>query len=205
MSGKTCVNVVILVFPGVEELDLFGAYAPLVKAGRFVATRREWKVLLAARQRRITCSGGATVSRQHGLDATATATALVLPGGAGVHEAARDPDVLSAIRRAERNGASLYSICSGAFLLGAAGLAAGREVAVHAAKRARLATETGCLPAAGLVRHGGICSVGGRAGPRVKAVSVAFQLLRDLAPETVDPVAARLEVTPGPAAREPAS
>jgi transcriptional regulator GlxA family with amidase domain len=196
MAATTRIDIVIVAYPGVDELDLFGVYAPLVKAGRYGAPGHELAVTIAAAQAEIVCSGGATVRRQAGLDATATATALVLPGGTGVHEAARDDRVLVTIRRAYHRGALVYSICSGAFLLGAAGLAMGRRVAVHAAKQELLASATGCEPASGLVRQGRIFSIGGRSEPGVKAVSMGFQLLRDLAPETVDPVAARLEITP---------
>ncbi|MDF5751640.1 DJ-1/PfpI family protein [Spongiactinospora sp. TRM90649] len=194
---ETRTHIVLLAYPGVDELDLFGAYAPLVKAARYAADGHELAVTIVAADPEIVCGGGAAVRRQAGLEAATGAAALVVPGGAGAREAARDERTLSAVRHAYEDGALVYSICSGAFLLAAAGLTGTGRVSVHAAKRALLAAEIGHEPACGLVRQDRIVSIGGRDEPGVKAVSIAFQLLRDLAPETVEAVAARLEVVPG--------
>jgi AraC family transcriptional regulator, transcriptional activator FtrA len=61
---------------------------------------------------------------EHGLEALATADTIIVPGWNGEPSAA----VLDAVRG---TSARIVSICSGVFLLAAAGLLAGREAATH--------------------------------------------------------------------------
>ena len=70
-------------------------------------------------------TGGFGFLVEHGLEALADADTIVVPGWNG------EPSetVLAAVRA--RTGARLVSICSGVFLLAAAGLLAGREAATH--------------------------------------------------------------------------
>ena len=60
----------------------------------------------------------------------ATADTVVVPG---LDEPGRrrDPDALDAIRAAAQRGARLVSLCTGAFVLGYAGVLAGRKVTTH--------------------------------------------------------------------------
>ncbi|KQX69875.1 helix-turn-helix domain-containing protein [Angustibacter sp. Root456] len=72
---------------------------------------------------------GAQIVPTHGLEAVAGADLVAVP-------AARVRDdypaaVLEALRQAHRDGAILLSVCSGAFLLGAAGLLDGRPCTTH--------------------------------------------------------------------------
>ncbi|ROO62830.1 AraC family transcriptional regulator with amidase-like domain [Micromonospora sp. Llam0] len=55
---------------------------------------------------------------------------LVVVPAASFHDAVAAP-VLDALRAADRRGATLLSVCSGAFVLGAAGLLDGRECTTH--------------------------------------------------------------------------
>lgn len=74
---------------------------------------------------------GFTVSTPHGLDRLDEADLVVVP--AGDTYAVRDypPALLDALRRAVERGARVLSVCSGVFVLGAAGLLDGRRCAVH--------------------------------------------------------------------------
>jgi AraC family transcriptional activator FtrA len=72
----------------------------------------------------------------HGLDALDGAGTVIVPG-AGDEEPS--PAVVAALRAAHRRGARLVSICSGAFVLAAAGLLDGREAATHWRYAGRLA------------------------------------------------------------------
>ncbi|MCO7272353.1 MULTISPECIES: helix-turn-helix domain-containing protein [Cellulosimicrobium] len=74
-------------------------------------------------------SVGAQVVPDHGLDATDDADLLIVPAiRIGSHY---PPEVLDAVRRASDRGALLLSVCSGVFVLAAAGVIEGRRVTTH--------------------------------------------------------------------------
>ncbi|QJW36382.1 helix-turn-helix domain-containing protein [Cellulosimicrobium protaetiae] len=74
-------------------------------------------------------SVGALVVPEHGLDATDDVDLLIVPAiRIGSHY---PPEVLDAVRRASARGALLLSVCSGVFLLAAAGVIEGRRVTTH--------------------------------------------------------------------------
>jgi AraC family transcriptional regulator, transcriptional activator FtrA len=78
----------------------------------------------------VRATGGVTVRAENGLDALRRAGTVVLPGW-------RDPDELpparlvQALRRAYARGARIVTICSGVFVLAAAGLVDGKRVTTH--------------------------------------------------------------------------
>ncbi|MFK0285714.1 helix-turn-helix domain-containing protein [Streptomyces sp. NPDC090499] len=74
---------------------------------------------------------GLTVSTPYGLDRLDEADLIAVP--ASDSNVARDypPELLDALRRAVDRGARVLSVCSGVFVLGAAGLLDGRRCAVH--------------------------------------------------------------------------
>lgn len=187
-------DIVVLAYPGCDELDLFGAYSVLVKAA---ALGQGLRVRLAAREPRVTGSGGATVASAAPLGAVEAADAVVVPGGRGAEQACADEPLLAALRAAAARGAALYAVCSGALLVAAAGLADGRRVAVHHGKRALLRRHPVGEVVAGLTRDGRLCTVGGDRRESVKSVDLAFALLADLAPDAVEAVGARMELRPG--------
>ena len=72
---------------------------------------------------------GAAIVPSHGLDAVRGADLVAVPA-ARVRED-YPPAVLEALRQAHRDGAIVLSVCSGAYLLGAAGLLDGRPCTTH--------------------------------------------------------------------------
>ncbi|NUT46820.1 MAG: helix-turn-helix domain-containing protein [Saccharothrix sp.] len=82
-------------------------------------------------------SVGASLTPDHGLDALADADLVAVPAVKIRDE--YPPHVLDAVRRAHERGSTLLSVCSGAFLLGAAGLLDDRRCTTHWRHAAELA------------------------------------------------------------------
>ncbi|WP_328536516.1 helix-turn-helix domain-containing protein [Streptomyces sp. NBC_00344] len=78
----------------------------------------------------VATSAGYAMHIDDGLGAMEEADTIVLPG-AYPPAGTGSPAVLDAVRRAHRRGARIVSLCSGAFLLAAAGLLDGRRAATH--------------------------------------------------------------------------
>src|SRR3954470_1220358 len=119
------VHVGILLFEGVTQLDLTGPYevlarmpgarVSLVAAGRD-AVRTEW---------------GMRIVPDMSFDASPSFDVLVVPGGWGIDAQLENADVLAFLRSQGENARYVTSVCSGALLLGAAGLLHGYRATTH--------------------------------------------------------------------------
>lgn len=130
-------NVGILIFPDVEILDFCGpfeVFATTVAEGEANgdhAARLFDVMTIAERPEVLACRGGLLVQPNHTLDDHPPLDIIVIPGGFGTEPLLENQRVLDWITRQRRGGALTTSVCTGAFLLGAAGLLDDLRVTSH--------------------------------------------------------------------------
>ena len=130
-------NVGILIFPDVEILDFCGPFEVFASATLPAQTdggpeTRLFEVFtIAERPEVVACRGGLLVQPNHTLDDHPPLDLVVVPGGYGTQREQENPVVLDWIARQRRTGALTTSVCTGAFLLGAAGLLDGLRATTH--------------------------------------------------------------------------
>jgi transcriptional regulator GlxA family with amidase domain len=141
--------IVFLAAPSTQILDVAGPFQVFVRAAElfvqeYPAQKIPYKVLLASSTRR------RSVATNCGLVLTGTETyhtlrgpidTLLIAGGTGVENAARDEELLLWLRRTAQRVRRVGSICTGAFLLASAGLLDGKRATTHWKWAAELANK----------------------------------------------------------------
>lgn len=129
-------NVAVLLYDDVEALDLAGPVEVFTTASR-VALRRApgteppFSLFTTARGRRvIRARAGLTVVPDADLTDTRPIDVLIVPGGVTTAEE-REPETIDWIQSVSAKARLTASVCTGAFLLGRAGLLEGRTVTTH--------------------------------------------------------------------------
>jgi transcriptional regulator GlxA family with amidase domain len=122
----------ILVFDDVEVLDFAGPYEVL-SATNDLAGRPYVKVVVVGTGPEVRCRGGLRIRPEVTLAACPPLDALVVPGGPGADErtTVQDEAILPFLRRVAITTPTIASVCTGAFLLGRAGLLEGHRVTTH--------------------------------------------------------------------------
>ncbi len=125
----------ILAFPAVQLLDVAGPLQVFATANDLAAARGQAPLYAM----RVVSAHAPTVVASAGLGlcvaplprAETALDTLLVAGGPGVHAAAENPVVLNWLRRRATRARRVASVCTGAFLLAAAGLLNGRRAATH--------------------------------------------------------------------------
>lgn len=137
-------RVVIAVFPGIQGLDLVGPLEVFDAAHRVLAHQSPgapgYRVSVVAATRAVlrTESGLRIVPDGTFAGVRGPVDTLLIAGGAGARRASRDPAVSAWVRRVVPRCRRVASVCTGAFVLGSAGVLDGRRATTHWAHAARL-------------------------------------------------------------------
>ena len=133
------INVGILIFDGVEVLDFAGPFEVFSRTRLTpgVDSRRSeesapFRVFTIARTRDpIAATGGLAVIPAHDFAETQRIDLLLVPGGFGTRSLLNDEETLDWIRKTAAEARQVTAVCTGALLLGKAGLLEGRRATTH--------------------------------------------------------------------------
>jgi len=178
-----------LVFPQVQQLDLTGPHDVLASLPG-ATTHLVWKT------REPVASG-------NGLILTPTITyndcppldVICVPGGSGVTDLLQDVQTIAFVRKQAAGARYVTSVCTGALLLGAAGLLRGRRATTHWAFHSLLEL-LGAIPTRDrVVRDGNVITGGGVTAGIDFGLTVAAELV---GPEEAQAIQLELEYAPAP-------
>jgi cyclohexyl-isocyanide hydratase len=145
----------LLVFPKVQQLDLTGPYDVFATMPG-VVVHLVWKDLEP-----LLSSTGLTLVPTVTFADCPDLDVICVPGGVGVDALMEDPETLAFIRHQASTAQYITSVCTGALVLGAAGLLKGRRATTHWASHSLL-EQFGAIPVKErVVRDGNLMTGGG--------------------------------------------
>lgn len=178
-----------LIFPRVQQLDLTGPY-------EVFASLPDARVhLVAAHLDPVTSATGLTLTPTTTFAECPRLDVLCVPGGAGVNPLLTDEPTLDFVRTASADARYVTSVCTGALVLGAAGLLRGRKATTHWAAH-DLLTAFGAVPTRErVVRDGNLVTGGGVTAGIDFALTLAEELVGS---EAAQAIQLYLEYAPAP-------
>lgn len=185
----TALRIGLLVFPKVQQLDLTGPYEVFASIPG-ASVRLLWKELDP-----IVSATGLVLIPDTRLADAPQLDVLCVPGGAGINALLEDEVVLAFLRRQAEGARFVTSVCTGALVLAAAGLLAGRRATTHWASHDFLA-RLGAVPEqARVVADGKFISGGGVTAGIDMALTLTAELLGR---EQAEAIQLQLEYAPAP-------
>ena len=124
-------TVAILLFDEVEVLDFAGPFEVFAVTDELAQAERFRVLTVAAERRAIRARNGLSVNPDHALADCPPVDILIVPGGFGTRTLLKDQPVLAWIKTVNRTAEIVASVCTGALVLGAAGLLDGLRVTTH--------------------------------------------------------------------------
>lgn len=173
------IRIAFLLFPHLTQLDLTG---PAQVLSRVPGARVEY---VAATLDPVPSDCCLSLVPTTTVSEARAADVLVVPGGDGAFDAMLDPDVVAFVRRQAEHATWITSVCTGAFVLGAAGLLAGRRATTHWASKPMLEA-FGAQPVdARIARDGAVVTAAGVSAGIDMALWLAGELAGQSAAEAI--------------------
>ncbi|KWN21518.1 dimethylglycine dehydrogenase [Burkholderia territorii] len=179
----------LLVFPGVQQLDLTGPHDVL-------ASLPDATVHLVWKSRdTVASSSGLALAPTCTFDDCPPLDVICVPGGIGINDLLLDAETIAFVQRRAAAARYVTSVCTGALLLGVAGLLRGRRATTHWAFHSLLAP-LGAVPVhERVVRDGNLITGGGVTAGIDFALTIAAELAGD---EEAQSIQLALEYAPAP-------
>jgi transcriptional regulator GlxA family with amidase domain len=140
-------RIAILLYPGVQSLDVTGPLEVFSAASQLLAATGSADpgyelVTIACSPHPVRSSSGLQLIPDATLPRSAAGIdTLIVPGGSGREQAADDQTLIRWLARAPRSARRVASVCTGSFLLAAAGVLDGRRATTHWAFASELARQ----------------------------------------------------------------
>jgi cyclohexyl-isocyanide hydratase len=185
----TTIDIGFLIFPGLTQLDFT---APLEVLARVPQASVH---VVAKLNAPIVSDSGLRLLPTCSFADCPELDVICIPGGIGVADAVRDKETLDFARSRAASARYVTSVCTGAFVLGAAGLLKGRLATTHWAYTDLLPLVGAVHKKARVVRDGNVITAGGV----TSGVDFALTVAAELASETVaQAIQLSLEYDPDP-------
>lgn len=182
-------TVTFVLFPGLTQLDFT---APAQVLARLPGARVE---TVATSAEAIPTDCGFAILPSHTFATAGQGDLLCVPGGPGVADAVCDPRLVGFVRDQAAGARWVTSVCTGAFVLGAAGLLEGRRATTHWAYTHLLPQIGATHEPARVVTDGNVITGGGVTAGLDFALVVAAAVAGR---ETAEAIQLALEYDPAP-------
>ena len=178
-----------LVFPGLTQLDMTG---PLQVLGRLPNATCH---IIAKTSAPVKSDGALIIPPTTTFADCPKLDMICIPGGFGVPDAIRDAATVAFVKARGAEAEWVTSVCTGAFLLGAAGLLKGKRATTHWAYRDLLPLVGASPGGARVIRDGNVFTGGGVTAGIDFALTIAAELA---SPGAAQSIQLALEYDPAP-------
>lgn len=181
--------IVFALYPHVTQLDFTGPHEVLARLPGAQC------ILASSTGGDLEADGGLVFTRVRRLAEIECCALICVPGGFGTIEAMEDQELLAQLRRLAKTARYVTSVCTGALVLGAAGLLKGKRATSHWAWRDSLSAFGATPDPARVVRDGNVITGGGVTAGIDFALTVLAEIAGD---EFAQSVQLGIEYAPAP-------
>jgi cyclohexyl-isocyanide hydratase len=181
--------VVFAIYPHVTQLDFTGPHEVLARLPGAQC------ILASSTGGDLEADGGLVFTKVRRLADIERCALICVPGGFGTIEAMEDQELLTQLRRLAETARYVTSVCTGALVLGAAGLLKGKRATSHWAWRDALSAFGATPDSARVVRDGNLFTGGGVTAGIDFALTVLAEVAGD---EFAQSVQLSIEYAPAP-------
>lgn len=174
-------NFGFLLFPDLEELDFVGPWEVIGMWGKWLGGP-EQRLVVSQTGGVVSCAKGLQVVADYSFADCPALDYLLIPGGQGTRQEVENVELLAFVQKQAGGCRQVLSVCTGAFILQAAGLLAGRQATTYWQSLDRLRSHAEVtVTEERFVRDGNIWTAAGVSA----GIDLALALVADQAGEEV--------------------